>query len=740
MTYNSGWIHVKTMVQRIYWFPVCAATLVAASCLYGQEDWKTDVPYTYLIDYSQGHVNSPAYLDKIREAPPTLMHVGEDVVFSSVFGTKAGFGGPQGTHTKLITAEEARTKLEVLRRYTAAMHAAGVKSIIPYINNIAILGDHVRRTGYWEFFDNWGRFQEFGFGPRPAQDIATAQMFSGFPSPERRKERDELDPNYPYKRYELCVNNPIWRNYLIAVTRVIAQTGMDGVFSDEMDLRDYCSYDQEKFRGYLSRRYKPEDLERRFGTRDISALRLGYPGEGALWAESQAFWSWSLGDYLRELGAAGAKENPKFFVMANLGPFAHINGAFKRSSGGKDPREWAPHCRLIMFEEMQRPGELGPGVFVDSLLQFKMAFGMRFRAGVLSYYSQDAAGVELSMAESGAGGGGAFIEGGYREPAARNKYRKFFESHRGLFAGYQSQADVAVVFDYGQAYWNSSANYRTLYPISQYLAEHHVLFDVIPPSRLHDADLAARYRAVITPALLYASGADLAALRRFAETGGIWLDIGHSGEYDDAGRVRSISNHAPAMERVGKGAILRRESVHNVLRHPRFALYMLTESQANDLKEVVRLYEATKVPEFPYPPVPTPQDLEGLIEKHAGQSLTVMPDSNLPGVKCNVWTKSEGRQRITAAHFVNYYTPIPTKAEFKDGDMLLGGPPEQFAPKAVKDIAVRLRIGSGKVSSVVAYDPDTSAPETFSYRQTGDTVSFHIPYLRTYRIVQIRSE
>ena len=117
-----------------------------------------------------------------------------------------------------------------------------------------------------------------------------------------------------------------------------------------------------------------------------------------------------------------------------------------------------------------------------------------------------------------------------------------------------------------------------------------------------------------------------------------------------------------------------------------------------------------------------------------------MPDSNLPGVKCNVWTKSEGRQRITAAHFVNYYTPIPTKAEFKDGDMLLGGPPEQFAPKAVKDIAVRLRIGSGKVSSVVAYDPDTSAPETFSYRQTGDTVSFHIPYLRTYRIVQIRSE
>lgn len=335
---------------------VLAACALVASA---QPEWKTSVPFTYLIDYSQGHVDNPEYLKKIAEAPPTLMHVGEDVVFSSVLGTKGVYGGPQGTRTKLITADEAQVKLAELQQYTAAMHRAGVKWIIPYINNLAVLGDHKRRTGFWEFFDHWDRFRDFGFGPRAPEDIVTAQMFSEFPHPERLKDND---PNYPYKRYEMCVNNPIWRNYLLAVTLNIARTGMDGVFADEMILRDYCPYDQAKFRDYVGRKYDAAERRQRFGQGNLESLRLGYPGEGALWHETQAFWSWSLGEFLKEVRDAGRKVKPDFFVMANVGPFAHIDGAYKRASGGKDPREWAPYSRLIMFEEMQRPGQLGPDV------------------------------------------------------------------------------------------------------------------------------------------------------------------------------------------------------------------------------------------------------------------------------------------------------------------------------------------------------------------------------------------
>ena len=53
----------------------------------------------------------------------------------------------------------------------------------------------------------------------------------------------------------MCVNNPYWRNYVLAVTQNIARTGMDGVFADEMTLHDYCKYDEAGFRSYIRDKY-----------------------------------------------------------------------------------------------------------------------------------------------------------------------------------------------------------------------------------------------------------------------------------------------------------------------------------------------------------------------------------------------------------------------------------------------------------------------------------------------------
>jgi hypothetical protein len=716
-----------------------AALLIVASgapCP-AQEEWRTTVPFTYLIDYSQGHVNNPDYLRQISEAPPSLMHVGEDVVFSSVFGTKRGYGGPQGTKTEVITVEEARGKLEELRRFTASMHGAGVKWIIPYINNLAILGDHVRRTGFWEFFDNWDRFREFGFGPRPSEDIITAQMFAGLPHPRRPKGKEALDPNYPYKRYELCVNNPIWRDYLLTVTQNIARSGMDGVFADEMDLTDYCRYDQTKFREYVSQKYAPAERTRRFGKEDLEALRLGYPGEGALWYETQAFWSYSLGQFLKALRDEGRKVRPDFFVMSNLGPFAHINGAFKRASGGKDPREWAPYSRLIMFEEMQRPGQLASGVFIDNILQFKLAFGMGFTPGTLLYYAQEAPGIELSMAEAAAGGGGAFIQGGYLEPAARRKYRSFFEGHADLFDGYESMADVALVFAYDEAYWGKASNLWAAHTLSQYLSEHHLLYDIIPPSQIESARLSARYKAVITPGLWHLADATMWELRRFVERGGVWIDIADSGKFDDAGNVRKRERSELPSERVGKGLILRFRELGAVVRLPHFALYLLNENEANDLKEIVKLYEASKLPEFPFPPSPEGEDLQFLLERSIGTRLSVIPQKDLEGLRCSVWQKREAAGEVITAHLVNYCSPIPTGAEFVGGRFKLGGPPEQYAPRILNDVVVRLRLPQRKIASVTAFDPDSAGSTAIEYWQQGDWTEFKLPPIRVYRIVRI---
>ncbi len=523
------------------------------------------------------------------------------------------------------------------------------------------------------------------------------------------------------------------------VTRVIAKTGMDGVFSDEMDLRDYCTYDQSKFHDYLRQKYSAPELRNRFGTSDANAIHLGYPGEGALWHETQAFWSWSLGDYLRDLRSAGREVNPNFFVMANLGPFAHINGAYKRVSGGKDPREWAPYCRLIMFEDMQRPGQLGPGVFFDDILQYKLAFGMNFVGGSLQYYSQDAPGVELSMAEAAAGGGGAFIEGSYREPESRKKYRDFFEGHRDLFEGYESQADVAVVFAYDQAYWGNPIHLSTLYPLSQYLSEHHILYDIIPPSQVHSARLKSRYKAVITSGLWYLPDSVITELRRFAEQGGLWLDVGGSGRFNESGAVRAGITAAPRSERVGQGIILRRPRIDSVLRLPPFALYWLTEGEANDLGQVTKLYEASLNPERPPAPAPKPEDLETLLESNLHARLSVLPKEGLEGLRCNVWRKTEPDQtEVVTAHFVNYYCPIPTKAAFVKGEYELGGPPEKYEPQTLKDVPVRLRLDPGRVTSIVAHSPDSAEPVSLRFQQKGNYIELTLPPIRIYEIVQIK--
>ena len=707
-----------------------------------QEEWKSSVPFTYLIEYGSGHVGNPDYLKKIATAPPTLMHVGEDVVFASTLGIK-GVGSYSGSRSEAISAEEARAKFTALQQYTAAMHRAGVRWIIPYINNVCVLGDSVARTGFWEFYDHWDRYREFGFGPRPAEDILTAQIYGGPPRPwpPRGRELGPSDGFYPYKRYELCVNNPVWRNILLKMTRVIAETGMDGVFCDEMILTDYCAYDQAKFREYLGRKYSPAERQRLFGTSALNSLRLGYRGEGALWHESQAFWSRSLGEFLRDVRDAGRQVNPNFFVVPNFGPLSGLDGTFKRVNQGKDLGEWAPYCRVILYEENQRPGQLAPGVFLDEILHFKVAFGLKFVGGTLVYNAQDAPGIELAMAEAGAGGGGAFIQAGYAEPESRLKYRHFFETNADLFAGYGSQADVALVFAYDQAYWGNPVHLSTFYSLSQYLSNHHILYDVIPPEKMQGGRLDGRYRAVITSGLWYLPDSTLAELHNFAARGGVWLDIGGSGKFDDAGRLRAGILAAPRSEPVGKGIILRRAELEDVIRLPSFERYWVTEEEDNNLADMVKHYQASLLTPFPFPPRTGGEDLQTLLEAHTHALLSVLSAAGLEGLRCNVWWKSEGAHReIVTAHLVNYYTPIPNTPAAGGEHSPSDRPQTKVALRVLENVPIRLRLHPGHVATVVVYDPDDPQPVAVKFQQTGNVLQFALPPIHIYKIAKITLE
>jgi hypothetical protein len=711
---------MKILVVRLFILGLLLSAL--CSLAVASDDWTTSTPITYCIDYGDGHVGNPAYLKTIAEAPPDLLHVGEDVPFSSVYGTKDGYAGDK---FKLLSPEDLRAKITALTEYVASLHRAGVRWVIPYINNKAVIGDHVKRTGMWEFFDHWDQYAEFGFGRRPAEDLALAQMDYPFRTIRLWKPTDHF---YPNKLYEMCSNHPTWRQYLLAVTANIAKCGYDGTFVDEMVLRDYCPYDEAKFHAYVLARYEAAERQRRYGTADIHALRMGYPGEGALWHDTQEFWAESNADLLAAVRDEGRKYRPDFFVVPNLGPIANFDSARKRITSGMDPGPWARSSKIIMFEEWHRPGQLADNVFLDYRLHYKLAFSLGFRGGILSYMAGDPVGIELSMAEAAAGGGGALIQPYYHSPESRRKYGSFFKEHADLLEGYDSQADVGILFSYEQLCWGNTSHLQDAYRLSEYLSNQHVTYDLVNPAKA-TAERLARYKVVITPSLLYLADATLRALETYAHHGGVWLNIGNSGRFDDVGGLRP--------SRAQTGRIVRVDQLNDVLEYPRFAPYLLTENQASDNKETKAVLDAMLAGEYPQRVTKPKQDLRALLEQQTGRNLSVLAGSGLEGLRCNLWRKKGPNGETLTAHFVNYYCLIPLEVKMGGAEFQVEGPPERFAPRVLEGVSVRLGVPADRVKSIRAFDPDSSAPIALEYQRTASGIEFVLPVVRIYKLVEI---
>jgi len=674
-------------------------------------EWKTTVPFTYNIEYGSEHVGSQKYLKMIGEAPPDMLHVGEDLPFSSTFGTKRDYAGVKADLFKLLTAEEVRSKIADLQQYTTSLHKAGVKLVIPYICNELAFGDHVPRTGFFEFFDHWDRYAEFGYPPKPAADILLARKHYPFQGIRRSRAGSGFQP---FKVYSMCTNNPEWRAHLLAATANAARCGYDGIFVDVMTLHDYCPHCQRKFRAHLAGKYPAAERLRRLGVAQVEQISLGVQGDGALWVETQSFWADSSAELLAAVAAEGRKTNPKFFAVPNLGPLAHADGVQKRVGEGMNPFTWARATDLFLVEEMQRPGHVLGGYFIHNILQYKLAFAAGFRAGMLLYKSQDPAGIELSMAEAGAGGGGALIQGGYKAPESRRKYRRFFDQNRDLWDGYESLADVAVVFDYDQLYWLNRSNLQAAYRLVDYLSERHILFDLVTPAQVASGKLS-RYQAVVTPSLKYLSGAALSALREYRARGGVWIDAGDSGRLSDAGELRTSSAGASAAFR----------DLDELIEYPRFAVYLLKEDDANEINEITVTLKAVLEGENPLPPSRVKRDLQALIEEKSKRPLAVVAGDRMAGVRVAAYRRGSVQGEKTVAHFVNYNCQMALDAKEN----------WNLSPQPVREIQARLPARG--VKSVRCIDPDGAPPQQLAFTQKGATVEFTVPEVRIYKIVEI---
>ncbi|NLF71721.1 MAG: hypothetical protein GX575_22045 [Candidatus Anammoximicrobium sp.] len=678
----------------------------------------TQSPFTYILDYGADHVRSPAYIERISQAPPTLLHLGKDVPFTHNWGPIQALGGENQAYGKRkpyapedyirrLSPAETQRRVADLTKLVEDLHQAGVKWVTPYICSMTIGGHPERRAGFWEFFDRWDEYQAFALGPRPASDPfqwiqvrpdGKPHFFYTFTG--------EFYPGYePNIRYAVCQNRPEWRYWTEKVVENVARCGVDGVFVDNAgSLRCHCPVCQQKWRAWLGQRYTADQRQRLFGVPDPALGDSKQPG--LLWAETQRFRCACLKEHLQAIADAGTRITGKPFVV-------FPNGGEKRP---ENILHIYPDTDLIMFERSVGPDGTNPGMalrpivedvsvkkYNDNIFEYKFVQCLRRKVRPIlltrpgwqvpiaerKLLEMNLASAALGNAEAAAfGGGGGFLQRADPElMQVQQEYRTFFERQPELYERLDSFAEVAVVVLPDLAWLDGGVQHQTeVRKVTASLLDSHVLFDYLIAGQV-TTDNLAKYAAVVLPRVSHLAGDQAAALKQYVHAGGVLVVTGASPQFDQHGQRPAqlpladlLAAQDPAtplaVRRVGKGAA----------------------GQA-----------ATFCPHW--------------IEKTAGRSFSVIanpPNAALAKVRVNAFRRP-GQSRYVV-HLINYNVPLGVQA----GE-----------PELQQGIAVAARLpGITAAPRVRCYDPQGQAAELPAEVRNGQ-VQFTLPELRIYKVLEI---
>jgi hypothetical protein len=677
----------------------------------------TRLPFTYCIDYSPTNVTAPEFRQRLAQGPPHLMHVGHDLPFRSLVGTAIGY---DLINTSPVSPDDVAAQVEQLKAYVAALHEMGITTVIPYLTNCIMWGEHERRVGFWRFFDHWYDYGDFGIGERPPQD------------PVNWMQDDARQPAKPHEGYWYtpCPNNDYWTDYLAFAATWAARCGYDGVFMDVNTCWCFCSSCQNKFRDYLAARYTPDELRDRFGITDLRAAALTEDAPPPLMAEIEKFRAQSIADNLAHVRAAGAAVRPGFVMIPNLGPFAHFEGADHRRGTGKSIAQWAPASDYIMYEEMLFPGNLGRGAVVDNILQYKLSYAFGSPAVVLCYVGGDSRSADLALAEAAAfGGGGAFVQPGTGWPEVTKSYNRFLADHRDLYEGCEPLARVGLAFLYHQVHMSDPEHLRGVFRARDYLSEQQVLWDFV--TDISDAKKLAPFDAIVLAGGRLLSDAEVAALRAYIEGGGTLCIIGAAGTHDPWGRPRKQAAFAEPLgeaapdERgvrqgaLGRGKLLWASDPWAILPQRPFAIYDLKEDDVAKLELVYqRLGES---------PEQRPGDagaaFVGYMERATGKRLRLTA-SHAPYLRFNAYRRGDAGNGQVVVHAVNYNLP-----RFAPG--------ESGEPVACEPAQVTLEVPGGwRFVSATCYAPGADA-QPIKFTQQDSQVTLTLPPVRVYAVIAL---
>ena len=482
----------------------------------------------------------------------------------------------------------------------------------------------------------------------------------------------------------------------------------------------------EDFRTFLKNKYNAEELKGWLGTSDVRYVvppKITWPLstiEDRMFQEWMDFRCQMLARYYEEMAAYIHSLNPAVAIVTN--PHVGLSGINTLWDEGVDYPRLIPHMEAAWSEEGDYPEVTAEGILNSEIRTYQMTAGLGART--LTYTGNPFVGVppdenhmRLQMAQAMAYGRQCLGDIGpvyslHKIPERPRKYIRFFHEKFDLYRDLESAADVAVLHSYASLGYSKDRPYQSTWLFEQALIQSQIPFDIIFDKHLIDL---SKYQVLILADQECLDEKQCDLIRRFVHAGG---------------GVVATEFTSLFTERHARRRDFELKDLFQVPA-PTFILWVEDKPLAiSPAQNQVGPGRAVYVPEVkPAIAKPTaapmtskywklPVNWQELIEavKWAGAGK-LMLEMQAP----NTVTANVLRQRGSGAlqiHVVNFD---------------VAGDPN------VENIEISLRLPSGaSAREVKLFSPDRSEVLPIESAMQGERLSFRLPTLQVYSLVEIR--
>jgi hypothetical protein len=435
---------------------------------------------------------NPGYLPFITDAHVEVAQVGfYGAHYWSLAHTPFGKGYPANFPVEGLTECG-----DFFQNLNAELHKRKVL-VVGHFNVEFLVGDPESKEGPRGFFKFYRElWNEKELGPRPVEN----------PLDLLEKKPDGtpiIDENYKIggmKEYWGCLNNPQWRAVLKAWVKRGIERGVDGYISNYFYRHNcLCPHCQKAFREYLAQRFKPAELNEKFGIENLDKhafkeiVAWHDPKESTpLRREMLRFSQISTKNAYDDVFIRYGRSIKPDLILAqwnHLGDFGQIAGDERcllpsELWGKGEDYLWYSTGGAACFTD------LAEGILGEGTLQARYIRGA-FDDKPFTLGKYESTRIRVAIAELAANGGAPMgFYTNFLDPMAREeivRYYGFLHRYDALYRASRPYAETLLLFPRSRVHEGDIESVELFKKLGRRLLNEHVLFDIWPDDRYANA-------------------------------------------------------------------------------------------------------------------------------------------------------------------------------------------------------------------------------------------------------------